>query len=69
MRTFMNCKGDDDIDCETVETVDWENRFLCHARLERVLMVWDPISGLHQGQRPQRLHSKAVYMAATRPAR
>ena len=26
--------------------------------------VWDPISGLHQGQQPQRLHSKAEYMAA-----
>src|SRR6516162_8743248 len=25
---------------------------------------WDPISGSHQGQRPQRPHSKAVYMAA-----
>jgi len=24
----------------------------------------DPISGLHQGQQPQRLHSKAEYMAA-----
>ncbi len=27
-------------------------------------IVWDPISGLHQGQQPQRLHSKAEYMAA-----
>jgi hypothetical protein len=26
--------------------------------------VWDPISGLHQGQQPKRLHSKAEYMAA-----
>src|SRR3974377_1752488 len=26
--------------------------------------VWDPISGSHQGRRPQRPHSKAVYMAA-----
>ena len=25
---------------------------------------WDPISGLHQGQQPERLHSKAEYMAA-----
>src|SRR5688500_10729958 len=25
---------------------------------------WDPISGSHQGQRPQRPRSKAVYMAA-----
>src|SRR5215471_1151748 len=25
---------------------------------------WDLISGSHQGQRPQRPHSKAVYMAA-----
>jgi hypothetical protein len=29
--------------------------------------VWDPISGLHQGQQPQRLHSKAEYMAAPEP--
>ena len=27
-------------------------------------IVWDQISGLHQGQQPQRLHSKAEYMAA-----
>src|SRR5262245_56305959 len=25
---------------------------------------WDPISGSHQGQRPERLHQKAGYMAA-----
>ena len=30
--------------------------------------VWDPISGLHQGQRPQRPHSQAEYMAAPDPS-
>jgi hypothetical protein len=25
---------------------------------------WDPISGLHQGQQPERLHRQAEYMAA-----
>src|SRR5213082_2009045 len=44
-----------------------------HAILERMLLVGDPISGSHQGQRPQRLHrngghssirKQAGYMAA-----
>ena len=34
-------------------------------REERTRAIgWDPISGLHQGQRPERPHLKAVYMAA-----
>src|SRR5262245_48519830 len=51
----------------TVETVDWENPFPvpCEARARAI--GWDPISGLHQGQRPKRPHSKAVYMAAPDP--
>ena len=34
----------------------------CEARTRAI--GWDPISGLHQGQRPERPRSKAEYMAA-----
>ena len=35
-----------------------------HASKRTRANVWDPISGLHQGQRPQRPHQQAEYMAA-----
>ena len=37
---------------------------MCHASKEAREIGWDPISGSHQGQRPQRPHSSAEYMAA-----
>jgi hypothetical protein len=55
--------------CETVETVDRENPLHVPCETRARAFGWDPISGLHQGQRPQRPHSKAVYMAAPDPVR
>ena len=40
-----------------------ENPFLA-TRGKSACFCLGPISGSHQGQRPQRLHSKAGYMAA-----
>ena len=37
---------------------------MCQANKEARGFAWDPISGSHQGQRPQRPHSQAEYMAA-----
>ena len=51
----------------TVETVDWEDPRQVPREQRARAIGWDPISGLHQGQQPQRLHSKAVYMAAPDP--
>ena len=60
---FMNCKGDDDIDAKRSRPSIGKTRD--GPREERTrAFVWDPISGLHQGQQPKRLHSKAEYMAA-----
>jgi hypothetical protein len=51
----------------TVETVDWEDPRDVPREARTREIGWDPIRGLHQGQRPQRPHSKAVYMAAPDP--
>src|SRR3974377_2174450 len=60
---FMNCRGDDDIDAKRSRPSIGKTRD--GPREERTrAFVWDPISGLHQGQQPKRLHSKAEYMAA-----
>src|SRR3974377_2063446 len=60
---FMNCRGDDDIDAKRSRPSIGKTRE--GPREERTrAFVWDPISGLHQGQQPKRLHSKAEYMAA-----
>src|SRR3974377_2039744 len=59
----MNCRGDDDIDAKRSRLSIGKTRE--GPREERTrAFVWDPISGLHQGQQPKRLHSKAEYMAA-----
>src|SRR3974377_907183 len=59
----MNCRGDDDIDAKRSRPSIGKTRD--GPREERTrAFVWDPISGLHQGQQPTRLHSKAEYMAA-----
>jgi hypothetical protein len=49
----------------------WRAVFLCPGKTRNVpreertrAFAWDPISGLHQGQRPKWLHSKAGYMTA-----
>jgi hypothetical protein len=55
--------GDDDIDAKRFETVDRKPRDVPREERARAF-DWDPISGLHQGQQPERLHSKAEYMAA-----
>ena len=46
----------------TVETVDWEDPRQVPCETRARAFGWDPIRGLHQGQRPQRSHSKAVYI-------
>jgi hypothetical protein len=51
----------------TVETVDWEDPRHVPCETRTRAFGWDPIRGLHQGQQPQRLHRKAVYMAAPDP--
>ncbi len=51
----------------TVETVDWEDPRHVPCETRTRAFGWDPIRGLHQGQRPQRSHSKAEYMAAPDP--
>src|SRR3974377_685559 len=59
----MNCRGDDDIDAKRSRPSIGKTRD--GPREERTrAFFWDPISGLHQGQQPKRLHSKAEYMAA-----
>ena len=64
---LRNCRGDDDIDAKRSKPSIGKTRDKCHARKERVVLVGTRIRGLHQGQRPQRSHSKAVYMAAPDP--
>src|SRR3974390_3198112 len=60
---FMNCRGEDDIDAKRSRPSIGKTRE--GQRVEKTrAFVWDPISGLHQGQQPKRLHSKAEYMAA-----
>src|SRR5450756_1535158 len=59
----MNCRGDDDIDANRSRPSIGKTRYVPREERTRAI-VWDPISGLHQGQRPKRLHSKAEYMAA-----
>src|SRR6185312_12530431 len=36
----------------------------CHGPTELVPLIWDLVSGLHQGQRAYRPHQKAVHMTA-----
>jgi hypothetical protein len=63
LRLCVNCKGDDDIDAKRSRPSIGKTRF--GSREERTRAFdWDPISGLHQGQQPKRLHLKAEYMAA-----
>src|SRR5262244_3492290 len=59
----MNCRGDDDIDAKRSRPSIGKTRFVPREERARAF-GWDPISGSHQGQRPQRPHSKAAYMAA-----
>src|SRR5450756_1327434 len=59
----MNCRGDDDIDANRSRPSIGKTRYVPREERTRAI-VWDPISGLHQGQRPKRPHSKAEYMAA-----
>src|SRR3954464_631941 len=35
----MNCRGDDDIDAKRSRPSIGKTRYMCHARLERVLLV------------------------------
>jgi hypothetical protein len=59
----MNRRGDDDIDAKRSRPSIGKTRD--GPREERTrAFVWDPISGLHQGQQPKRLRSKVEYMAA-----
>src|SRR5665811_2491204 len=59
----MNCRGDDDIDANRSRPSIGKTRYVPREERTRAI-VWGPISGLHQGQRPKRPHSKAEYMAA-----
>src|SRR5262245_55599812 len=59
----MNCRGDDDIDAKRSRPSIGKTRFVPGEERARGY-DWDPISGSHQGQRPQRPHAKAAYMAA-----
>src|ERR1039457_1347716 len=59
----MNCRGDDDIDANRSRPSIGKTRYVPREERTRAI-VWNPISGLHQGQRPKRPHSKAEYMAA-----
>jgi hypothetical protein len=59
----MNCRGDDDIDAKRSRPSIGKTRDVPREERARAF-DWDPISGLHQGQQPKRLHSKAEYMAA-----
>src|SRR5450756_1082233 len=59
----MNCRGDDDIDANRSRPSIGKTRYVPREERTRAI-VWDPISGLHQGQRPKWPHSKAEYMAA-----
>lgn len=60
---FKNCRGDDDIDAKRSRPTIGKTRDVPREERTRAI-VWDPISGLHLGQRPKRPHSKAEYMAA-----
>ena len=59
----MNCRGDHGIDAKRSRPSIGKTRDVPREQRTRA-NVWDPISGLHQGQRPQRLHQQAEYMAA-----
>ena len=59
----MNCRGDDDVDAKRSRPSIGKTRKVPREERARAF-GWDPISESHQGQRPQRLHSKAGYMAA-----
>ena len=56
-------RGDDDVDAKRSRPSIGRTRDVPREQRARAF-GWDPISGSHQGQRPQRPHSKAVYMAA-----
>ena len=60
---FKNCKGDDDVDAKRSRPSIGKTRDVPREERARAF-GWDPISGSHQGQQPQRLHPKAEYMAA-----
>jgi hypothetical protein len=66
VRAFTNCRGDDDIDAKRSRPSIGKTRKVPREERTRAF-GWDPISGLHQGQRPKRPHSKAGYMAAPEP--
>jgi hypothetical protein len=51
VRAFKNCRGDDDIDAKRSRPSIGKTRFVPREERARAF-VWDPISGLHQGQRP-----------------
>src|ERR1039458_6053132 len=59
----MNCRGDDDIDANRSRPSIGKTRYVPREERTRAI-VWNPITGLHQGQRPKRPHSQAEYMAA-----
>ena len=58
----MNCRGDDDVDAKRSRPSIGKTRKVPREERARAF-GWDPISESHQGQRPQRLHSKAGDMA------
>ena len=59
----MNCRGDDDVDAKRSRPSIGKTRKVPREERARAFGR-DSISESHQGQRPQRLHSKAGYMAA-----
>lgn len=63
----MNCRGDDDIDAKRLRPSIGKTRDMCHARLERVLLVGTRSADYIRASGQKRSHSKAVYMAAPDP--
>jgi hypothetical protein len=63
VRAFLNCRGDHDIDAKRSRPSIGKTREVPREERTRA-NGWEPISESHQGQQPQRLHSKAEYMAA-----
>ena len=59
----VELRGDDDIDAKRSRSSVGKTREVPREQRARAF-GWDPISGSHQGQQPNRLHPKAEYMAA-----
>ena len=59
----MNCRGDDDVDAKRSRPSTGKTRDGPRDTSARAF-GWDPISGSHQGQQPQRLHREGASLYA-----